>query len=176
MFIAKKIPVGNRMAGCAGLEPGLALKQANVSISVAGASTIAKDMADIVLMDGHLHAMNDLHEISTSLDEKLKRSLKFCIAPGVVNLLGAFVFKFDTLASLLVNSAFAAGGAISVSSTPDVTKKKSASSEVADLALKNDNDVAAPGHTLHPTPLEIKQKKAVPPVPAKPVVSMARTG
>jgi len=106
-----------------GINDSIALKQADVSISVAGASTIAKDMAEIVLMDGHLYEMNHLHDISTSLDRNLNKSLWFCIAPGVVNLFGAFVFKFTTLTSLLVNTGFAGLGVASVSSTPDVAKK-----------------------------------------------------
>lgn len=106
-----------------GINDAIALKQSNVSISVAGASTIAQDVAEIVLMDGHLHAMNDLHDVSASLDRNLKKSLRFCIAPGVANLLGAFVLRYDTLVSLLVNCAFAIGGGISVAASSKLDKK-----------------------------------------------------
>ena len=112
-----------------GINDAIALKQANVSISVAGASTIAQDVAEIVLMDGHLHAMNDLHDVSASLDRNLKKSLRFCIAPGVANLFGAFVLHYDTLVSLLVNSAFAIGGAISVAKTSELPAKRDDASD-----------------------------------------------
>jgi Cu2+-exporting ATPase len=94
-----------------GINDSIALKQADVSISLAGANTIAKDMAEIVLMEGHIGAVNDLHDISRALDKNLKRSLKLSIAPGAINLLGAFVLHFNTLASLLVNASFAMVGA-----------------------------------------------------------------
>jgi Cu2+-exporting ATPase len=93
-----------------GINDSIALKHADVSISLAGANTIAKDMAEIVLMDGHIGAINDLHDISTALDKSLKQCLKLSIAPGVINLLGAFVLDFNTMASLLVNASFAVIG------------------------------------------------------------------
>jgi Cu2+-exporting ATPase len=94
-----------------GINDSIALRHADVSISLAGANTIAKDMAEIVLMDGHIGAINDLHDISTALDKNLKQCLKLSIAPGLINLLGAFVLDFNTLASLLVNASFAVVGA-----------------------------------------------------------------
>ncbi|SEH40858.1 heavy metal translocating P-type ATPase [Magnetospirillum fulvum] len=115
-----------------GINDSIALKQADVSISVAGASTIAKDMAEIVLMDGHLHEMNLLHDISSSLDRNLNKSLWFCIAPGVVNLFGTFVVKFTTLTSLLVNTSFAGIGMAAVSSTPDVVREPAPEPEDAE--------------------------------------------
>ncbi len=95
-----------------GINDSLALKQADVSISLAGASTIAKDMAEIVLMDGNIGAINDLHDISSALDKNLKQSLQLSIAPGLINLLGAFVLQFNTLTSLLVNASFGIFGVI----------------------------------------------------------------
>ena len=94
-----------------GINDSIALKQADVSISLAGANTIAKDMAEIVIMDGHIGSINDLYDISTALDKNLKQSLELSIAPGLINLLGAFVFQFNTLASLLVNGSFGIIGA-----------------------------------------------------------------
>jgi heavy metal translocating P-type ATPase len=89
-----------------GINDSMALKQADVSISLAGANTIAKDMAEIVLMDGHIGSINELHEISRDLEKNLLKSLKLSIAPGFVNVLGAFMFQFNTLTSLLVNASF----------------------------------------------------------------------
>jgi Cu2+-exporting ATPase len=94
-----------------GINDSIALKQADVSISLAGASTIAKDMAEIVLMDGHIGSINDLHDISKALDKSLKQSLALSIAPGMINLFGAFVLSFNTLTSLMVNASFGFFGA-----------------------------------------------------------------
>lgn len=86
-----------------GINDSMALKQADVSISLAGATTIAKDMAEIILMDGDISALDKLMTLSEKLDENLKRSLNICLVPSVVNIAGAFFLNFNILTSLLVN-------------------------------------------------------------------------
>jgi heavy metal translocating P-type ATPase len=93
-----------------GINDSIALKSANVSISIAGASSIAKDMAEIVLMDGTLNHLVAAVELSKRLEINLQRCLKLCLVPSGLNLLGAFVFKYNILTALLVNNAFAALG------------------------------------------------------------------
>lgn len=95
-----------------GINDAIALKQADVSVSLAGAHSIARDMAEIVLMDGHVGAINVLHDISSELERDLKRSLNYSLAPGAINLLGAFLLHFNTLTSLLVNATFGVMGAM----------------------------------------------------------------
>ncbi len=95
-----------------GINDSIALKQADVSISLSGANTIAKDMAEIVLMDGHVGALGELHGISAELDKNLKESLELSITPGFINLLGAFVLNFNTLTSLVINAGFSFLGAL----------------------------------------------------------------
>jgi Cu2+-exporting ATPase len=95
-----------------GINDSVALRQADVSVSLAGANTVAKDMAEIVLMDGHVGALGELGDISAELDKNLRESLEMSIAPGVINLLGAFVFNFNTLASLVINGSFGFLGAL----------------------------------------------------------------
>lgn len=93
-----------------GINDSIALKKANVSMSIAGATTIAKDMAEILYMDGSLKHLVDVVELSRRLDVNLNRSLMLCLVPSAVNIAGAFVFKFSILTSLLVNTACAAVG------------------------------------------------------------------
>lgn len=112
-----------------GINDSIALKQADVSISLAGADTIAKDMAEIVLMDGDISSISDLHDISTELDKQLARSLQLSIAPGAINLLGAFLLHFNTLASLLVNGSFGIYGALKVMPAEDAPSPMSVQSK-----------------------------------------------
>lgn len=91
-----------------GINDAIAMKKANVSISIRGASTIATDIAEIVFMDGTIKHLCDLFDISESLNAKLKKSLIFTIIPGVVNLGGAFIFSYSILTSLLVSLSFGA--------------------------------------------------------------------
>lgn len=93
-----------------GINDTIALKRANVSMSISGATSIAKDMADIIFMDGTLNHLVGVVELSRRLDVNLRRCWLLCLAPSAVNLMGAFVFKYNILTSLLVNNAFAAIG------------------------------------------------------------------
>jgi heavy metal translocating P-type ATPase len=90
-----------------GINDTIALQRANVSMSIAGATTIAKDMAEIVFMDGTLNHLGAMMELSKRLDINLQRSLILCLVPTALNLLGAFVFKYSILTSLLINNGVA---------------------------------------------------------------------
>jgi heavy metal translocating P-type ATPase len=103
-----------------GINDSIALKKANVSMSIAGATSIAKDMAEILFMDGSLKHLADVMELSKRLEINLKRSLALCLVPSIVNLSGAFVFNFSILTALLVNNGFSAVGVSSLF----YTKKK----------------------------------------------------
>jgi heavy metal translocating P-type ATPase len=109
-----------------GINDSIALKKANVSMSIAGATSIAKDMAEILFMDGTLKHLLDVVELSRRLEVNLQRSLKLCLVPAAVNVAGAFVLNFSILTSLLVNTAC---GAVGVSGV-FYTRKKSGTSEV----------------------------------------------
>jgi Cu2+-exporting ATPase len=67
------------------------MQQADVSISLSGASTIATDSASIVLMDGSLKHLCELFDIAKKLDANTRRSLALLAAPSVVNVGGAFL-------------------------------------------------------------------------------------
>ena len=54
-----------------GINDVIAMKKANASISLSGASTIATDVAQVILMNGTLHEMDDLFEIAHRLKSKL---------------------------------------------------------------------------------------------------------
>ncbi len=89
-----------------GINDALAMQQAQVSISLAGATTMATDVADIIFMDGTLQHLDDLFEIAHKLDAYLKKCLKFVAAPGIINLAGAFVLQYNIMTAALVSTAF----------------------------------------------------------------------
>ncbi|MHB8520417.1 MAG: HAD-IC family P-type ATPase, partial [Limisphaerales bacterium] len=93
-----------------GINDTIALKQANVSMSIAGATSIAKDTAEIIFMDGSLTHLAAVVELSERLEINLQRSLMLCLIPSITNVLGAFVFHFNILTALLINNAFATLG------------------------------------------------------------------
>ena len=72
-----------------GINDAIAMKQANVSISLKGATSIATDMAQVVFMDGSLSHLCDIFDSSTKLDTRLRQSLVYCAAYGIVNIVGS---------------------------------------------------------------------------------------
>ncbi len=111
-----------------GINDSIALKKANVSISIAGASSIAKDQAEIILMDGTLTHVGPMVELAQRLDVNLRRSLTICLIPSVLNLLGAFVFHFNVLTALILNSVT---GALGVTKAFYVRRKELPSDQAA---------------------------------------------
>jgi len=93
-----------------GINDAIALKKANVSVSLGGASSIATDMAQVVLMDGSLSHLCDLFDISKSLDVNLRRSFLSVIVPSVTNLTGIFLLHFGLLSVILIANAANAVG------------------------------------------------------------------
>lgn len=93
-----------------GINDSIALKKANVSISLRGASTVATDTAQIVLMDGSLTKLSQLFEIAADFEANMKRNLITSIIPGVICLGGVFFLNFGLYSGfLLYNLGFAAG-------------------------------------------------------------------
>ncbi|MEZ4725562.1 MAG: heavy metal translocating P-type ATPase [Caldilineaceae bacterium] len=62
-----------------GINDSIALKQAEVSVSIAGATTVATDTAQIVLMDGTLAQLDALFELS----ERYERDMRYQYVLGV---------------------------------------------------------------------------------------------
>lgn len=70
-----------------GINDIIAMKKADVSISLQGASDVTKDMAQIVLIDGNLLYLDSLIEISNNLNAKLKHTLWYWGSFGAINIL-----------------------------------------------------------------------------------------
>ena len=93
-----------------GINDAIAMKKANVSISLMGASSIATDAAEVVLMDGTLRHLTELFDIAKQLDINLQTSLVISMVPSAINLSGAFLFNFGfTTAVVVKNLAFFVG-------------------------------------------------------------------
>jgi Cu2+-exporting ATPase len=83
------------------------MKEADLSVSMAGASSLAQDVAEVLFLDESLGRFEDLLQISASL-RRIAATLGMTLAPGVLNLAGALVFRYSILTSLLVNATFGA--------------------------------------------------------------------
>lgn len=87
-----------------GINDAIAMKKAQVSISLRGASSIATDVAQIVLMDGSLSHLDELFNIAHRLDTRLKRSLVIGIMPMPIVIVGGFLFHFGVISSVIINN------------------------------------------------------------------------
>jgi len=88
-----------------GINDTIAMKQANVSISLSGATSVATDTAQIVLMDGSLSHLSDLFEISDSLEKNLRNSLAINLSAGAITIGSAFLLRIDIITAMLITQA-----------------------------------------------------------------------
>ncbi len=114
-FFAEVLPEGKadklrqlQEAGCTvcfvgdGINDAIALQQADVSVSLRGATTIATDSAQIVLMNQSLRQLDQLFEIAHSFNKNLDQSLRIAYVPGFVLIGGVFLLHFGMPAALFL--------------------------------------------------------------------------
>lgn len=73
-----------------GINDAIALKTAQVSISLKGASSAATDTAQIVFMDGNLERLPALLELSDEFEGTMRGNLLGSVVPGVINIASVF--------------------------------------------------------------------------------------
>ncbi|MCE0496696.1 MAG: heavy metal translocating P-type ATPase [Methylacidiphilales bacterium] len=90
-----------------GINDSIALKKANVSISLRGASSIATDTAQIVFMEESLARICDLKDFSLALEHNVQRSWNLILMPNGFCIAGVFLFGFNIWHSVFFNNASA---------------------------------------------------------------------
>jgi heavy metal translocating P-type ATPase len=90
-----------------GINDSIALKKANVSISLRGASTIATDTAQIVFMEEQISRILDLRDIAVELERNVKRSWQMILWPNGFCVAGAFFLGFGIMHSMIFNNVSA---------------------------------------------------------------------
>lgn len=100
-----------------GINDTIALKQAEVSVSLRGASTIATDTAQIVLMKEDLNQLLDLIAITKRLDANFKTSVVLSAVPSAAIFAGVFFFHM-TLATAIALYLTGMGLSVSLAMLP----------------------------------------------------------
>lgn len=85
-----------------GINDSLALTQADVSVSLSGASSVATDTAQIVLMDANLERLLDLLEMTQALDKNMQTNFRVSLVPGALGIAGVFIFHFGFISSVVL--------------------------------------------------------------------------
>lgn len=77
-----------------GINDSIALKTAQVSISIKGASSAATDTAQIIFMDGTLNRLEQLFELEDNFEATMETNLITSFAPGVITISGVYLLNF----------------------------------------------------------------------------------
>ena len=93
-----------------GINDAVALKSAQVSISLKGASSAATDTAQVIFMDGTLAPMRTLFETCDALERTMRGNLALSIAPGLINIAGIYLLHFTLPVSMALFYAGTAAG------------------------------------------------------------------
>jgi len=84
-----------------GINDAIALKKAQVSISMRGASTVATDTAQIILMS-NFNQLAHLFDFAQEFDQTMTNSFKAMIVPSVIGMGGAFFLGFGLVDTILL--------------------------------------------------------------------------
>jgi Cu2+-exporting ATPase len=87
-----------------GINDAIALKKANVSISLRGATSIATDTAHVVFMEQSLGKLCELRDIARDLDRNVRNSWLMILGPNLACIGGVFTLGFGIGASVVTNN------------------------------------------------------------------------
>ncbi|EDN70595.1 cation transport ATPase [Beggiatoa sp. PS] len=93
-----------------GINDSIALKKANVSISLRGASTAATDTAQVILMDQTLTKLEHFFELAQNFEKNQKTGLATVFIPGVLCVGGIFFLHFGILSAMMFYNISAIAG------------------------------------------------------------------
>jgi len=86
-----------------GINDSIALKKADVSISLKGASTVAMDTAQIILMDETLNQLCPLFQLARAHDRNARATFGWVLAPHFLSFTGALFMDFGLIETIVFN-------------------------------------------------------------------------
>lgn len=75
-----------------GINDSIALKTADVAVSLRGATTIATDMAEIVFMNGTLKQLPELFHLADEFAANMRTNMLASVLPGAIGIAGTLLF------------------------------------------------------------------------------------
>lgn len=85
-----------------GINDAIAMKTANASVSLRGATMAATDTAQVVLMDGDLSQLPQLFELAGELDANVRVTVLTTVVPAALSIAGAFLWHVGIYENLLL--------------------------------------------------------------------------
>lgn len=89
-----------------GINDSIALKTANVSVSLRGATTIATDMAQIVFMDGSLAQLPTIFSMADKFADNMRLNVLIGVAPSIAGIVGTLLFGWGLTVSIFILQVF----------------------------------------------------------------------
>ncbi len=86
-----------------GINDSIAMKKSHVSVSLAGASTIAIDTAQIILMDSGLNHLDLLFDLANNFNANMNTTFAIILIPAVISVSGAFLLGFGLTQTVVLN-------------------------------------------------------------------------
>jgi heavy metal translocating P-type ATPase len=93
-----------------GINDAIAMRKAEVSISLRGATTAATDAAQIILMDGSLSKLPELFVLAGQFERRLAHNFKFTAGVSIMALTGIFLAGFTFAATEILYVVSLLGG------------------------------------------------------------------
>jgi len=95
-----------------GINDAIALKQANVSISLWGAAGVATDTAQVILLDQNLQQVGQLFDLAAGLKANMRNNVVITIISSALTVGAVYVWHVGVAGSLLINNLGLASGVI----------------------------------------------------------------
>jgi len=89
-----------------GINDAIALKKAQVSISLRGASTAATDTAQIILMDQSLRQLCRVFDLGQEFMTMMRTSLGILLASVALNIGGIYLLNTQVVSTLILKDLF----------------------------------------------------------------------
>jgi soluble P-type ATPase len=155
-----------------GINDSIALKKANVSISLRGASTIATDTAHIVFLEEGLAKLCELRDIARALDQNVKRSWSMILAPNIACIAGVFTMGFGIMTSVLTNNVAAlaalANGVLPLRKVAQLEAERQHRLEITQTCTRERNPVPTPPAAPERPRAAVVGREHVPTPPTEP--------
>ncbi len=100
-----------------GINDAIAMRQAQVSISLRGATSVATDTAQIVLMEGSLNQLLNLFQLGSEFERNLKDNIRFTSSISIAAVAG-ILFLGSTFAATEVLYSVSLFGGLAIAMKP----------------------------------------------------------
>ncbi|MCV6639630.1 heavy metal translocating P-type ATPase [Candidatus Albibeggiatoa sp. nov. NOAA] len=127
-----------------GINDAVALRTADVSISLKGATSIAESAASILLMSGNLGDLPELFKIAQNNDRNLDRAVTLTTVTGIGTMAGVVFFNLGTFPAMVIYLLTITGSMLNASTPLFKQLVRQKANDAADVDEPNQINTSAP--------------------------------